>query len=85
MANSVNTVTGAISLSDLGNTLMHEHLLVGFTGWFADNTRWPFDRGAALKKSLKAMEDIKACGVKTYVDATTNDMGRDVMFMKEVS
>ena len=37
MANeTVQTVTGAVSVDDLGVTLMHEHLLIGYPGWEAN-------------------------------------------------
>ena len=35
----VNTVTGAIPVSELGCTLMHEHLVIGYPGWEADTLR----------------------------------------------
>jgi len=35
----VNTVTGAIRTQDLGVTLMHEHILIGYPGWEADTLR----------------------------------------------
>ncbi|MEH6634967.1 MAG: hypothetical protein V7700_05580 [Halioglobus sp.] len=34
-AQTVNTVTGAIDVHELGVTLMHEHLLIGYPGWEA--------------------------------------------------
>jgi len=81
----VNTVTGPVSSDTLGVTLMHEHVTYGYTGYFVDDTIAPFDREAVLASALKRMEDIKACGVKTFVDATTNDSGRDPLFLKELS
>jgi phosphotriesterase-related protein len=36
MSASIQTVTGAISPEQLGRTLMHEHVLVGYAGWDAD-------------------------------------------------
>ena len=32
---TVNTVTGELDVNDLGVTLMHEHLLIGYPGWEA--------------------------------------------------
>ena len=34
-SHTVNTVTGAIDVDQLGVTLMHEHLLIGYPGWEA--------------------------------------------------
>jgi phosphotriesterase-related protein len=81
----VNTVTGQIPPKDLGITLMHEHVVFGYPGWSGDCTLAPYDRKAALAAALPVMEDIKACGVRTFVDATPNETGRDPELLKEVS
>jgi phosphotriesterase-related protein len=84
MSKMINTVCGPVSSDKMGTTLMHEHLQYGYTGWDAHTNR-KRDKKKALGVALKAMDDIKACGVKTYVDATTADSGRDPEFYKEVS
>jgi phosphotriesterase-related protein len=81
----VNTVTGQISPDDLGITLMHEHIVFGYPGWYGDHTCAPDNRKDSLDIGLKVMEDIKAWGVKTFVDATPNDTGRDPLLLKEIS
>jgi phosphotriesterase-related protein len=81
----VNTVTGQISPDDLGITLMHEHIVFGYPGWSGDCTLAPDDRKAALEAGLSVMEEIKACGVKTFVDPTPNETGRNPELLKEVS
>ena len=35
----IQTVTGAATPGDLGRTLMHEHLMIGYPGWDADSLR----------------------------------------------
>jgi len=84
MAKMINTVCGPVSTDKMGTTLMHEHIQYGYAGWYA-HTNKRQDKKKALAISLKAMEDIKACGVKTYVDATPGDSGRDPGFLKEIS
>ena len=37
--NSINTVTGTITPDELGRTLAHEHLLIGWPGWESDTFR----------------------------------------------
>ena len=81
----VNTVLGPISPEDLGITLMHEHVILGYPGWRGDCTVAPFNREEALSAGLKTMEEIKSYGVNTFVDATPNDLGRDPEFLQEVS
>ncbi len=81
----VNTVTGPISPDDLGVTLMHEHVIFGYPGWYGDCTMAPFDREAAVSAGLETMAEVKAYGVKSFVDATPNETGRDPELLKEVS
>lgn len=84
MATQVNTVTGTISSDDLGKTLMHEHFAFGYPG-FQGDTLGPYDREAVVKTGLEVAEKVKAHGVKTVVDATPNECGRDVEALKEIS
>jgi phosphotriesterase-related protein len=84
MTKMVNTVCGPVSSDEMGVTLMHEHLQYGYAGWYAHTNKLQ-DKEKTFAIALKAMEDIKGCGVKTYVDATPADSGRDAEFYKEVS
>lgn len=81
----VNTVLGPISPEDMGVTLPHEHVAYGYPGWEGDQTVAPFDRDGIVKDALEMMEQLKAFGLKTYVDATPNDGGRFPEILKEVS
>jgi phosphotriesterase-related protein len=81
----INTVLGPISPSEMGRTLMHEHIRFGFGGWYANDTLTPFDRDACIKKVLSITERLKKFGVNTVIDATPNDCGRDVEILREVS
>ncbi len=84
MSAMISTVCGPVSSDEMGITLMHEHLQYGYAGWYA-HTNKPRDNEKILGVALKAMDDIKGCGVKTYVDATPGDSGRDPEFYCEVS
>jgi phosphotriesterase-related protein len=81
----VNTVLGPVASEGLGLTLMHEHLAFGFPGWYGDVTAAPFDRAAALETCGRNIEALKALGVRTIVDPTPNDCGRDPEFQREVA
>ena len=81
----INTVLGTISPDKLGKTLIHEHVLFGFAGWYANDTITPFNRGECVKASLNTMGELKALGVNTFVDATPNDCGRNPALLKEIS
>ena len=79
----VNTVTGPVSPDDLGITLMHEHVVFAYPGWYGDCTLAPYDHDAALNDALKTMAEIKAYGVKTFVDPTPNETGRNPELLKK--
>jgi phosphotriesterase-related protein len=81
----VNTVTGTISSRDLGKTLVHEHVLVGFPGWFMDARQPAFRRGEAVERVVDAFQALHAFGVRTVIDPCPMDMGRDVDIYAEVS
>ncbi|CAM3820560.1 phosphotriesterase [Alicyclobacillus pomorum] len=85
MAHVVNTVCGPVAGEELGKTLFHEHIIFGYPGFDGDVTLGGFDRKAALQKGIEVVEKAKANGVKTIVDATPNDCGRNPEFLKEIS
>jgi phosphotriesterase-related protein len=80
----VNTVTGPIDSADLGFTLMHEHLLIGWAGWQWDS-KFKFDRAEAMARSVDRLQALKANGVSTFVDPCPMDIGRDPAFMQEAA
>ncbi len=78
------TVLGPLDALKLGFTLPHEHI--------ADAPhvldRWPKAWGGRpelVAKAVDALKTVKAAGVKTIVDLTTYDVGRDIHFLEEVS
>lgn len=83
--NHVNTVTGPSDPAKLGRTLMHEHFLFGFCGYQGDTTLGGFKEEEYTKDCIQAVEDARAYGIETIVDATTNECGRNVRFLKKIS
>ena len=81
----INTVLSQITPEELGITLMHEHVSIGIAGWYANDSVTPFNRQECLRKSLETMKELQGHGVKTLVDATTNDTGRDAILLREIS
>jgi phosphotriesterase-related protein len=84
MNKSVNTVLGRVSPDELGKTLMHEHFFFGYPG-YNGNSVYPVDRDDVLRVSMETADKLKAHGVKTVVDATPNDSGRDPELLKMIS
>jgi len=82
---SINTVTGTTSAEQLGTTLMHEHLLIGWAGWELDCAAPKFERRAAFKNAVDRLKELKDLGLQSFVDPCPMDIGRDVNFMAEVA
>lgn len=80
---TVNSVLGPIDTKDLGFTLMHEHILVGFAGVYQDYPELIGDD--PLGRAVDKLKQTKEGGVNTIVDATTTDLGRDINFIAEAS
>ncbi|MGA0558883.1 phosphotriesterase family protein [Larkinella sp. VNQ87] len=79
-----HTVTGPIRASDLGLTLIHEHLLVDFIG--ADQIRpdrW--NRPEVVAKMLPYLQRLRQLGVRSLLDCTPAYLGRDPLLLKELS
>jgi phosphotriesterase-related protein len=81
---TVQGVLGPIDTAELGFTLMHEHVLVA--NWamrqsFADWVDVPAQVEAASHEARLARER----GVRTIVDLTPINLGRDVRAMREVA
>jgi phosphotriesterase-related protein len=81
----INTVAGSVAAGKIGLTLIHEHFLFGYPGWYGDLTMAPYDREAYIQKGIDMARDVIACGVATVVDATPNEVGRDPLVLKEIA
>ncbi|HTR63035.1 MAG TPA: phosphotriesterase-related protein [Candidatus Binataceae bacterium] len=82
---SINTVTGTMTAEQLGTTLMHEHLLIGWAGWELDCAAPKFERKTAFKNAVDRLKELKDLGLQSFVDPCPMDIGRDVNFMAEVA
>jgi phosphotriesterase-related protein len=81
---TVPGVLGPIDTHDLGFTLMHEHILVAnwamrqaFPGWL--------DRDAHVRFAAGEVLAAKERGVRTIVDLTPINLGRDIDVIREVA
>lgn len=81
---TIQTMNGAVAAENLGPVLMHEHFLYGYAGFQGDQTIGGFDEETVLTECLEAAELAKSYGIQTVVDATTNECGRDVRFLKKI-
>ena len=81
----IQTVTGTIDASELGRTLTHEHLQIGWPGWESDSLRPGPKRNEIVAVALDRVREIQDHGVQTMIDPCPNDLGRDPELMAEVS
>ncbi len=82
---TINTVNGRVESAQLGRTLIHEHVMVGFPGWWLDPRRPRFQREEAMGRVVDAFAQLHDFGVRTVVDPCPMDMGRNVEFCAEVA
>ncbi|MCL8209292.1 MAG: amidohydrolase family protein [Actinomycetia bacterium] len=85
MATTVNSVLGPVSTADLGFTLMHEHVVTGSAGIWET---YPEILGGVEDLpalAVAALEEARRGGVRTIVDLTTMDLGRNIRFLAQVA
>ena len=81
----VQTVTGWVRDTELGFTLVHEHVAACSAGILQS---WPGlsgGRGKLVATAAAALAEARASGGRTIVDCTTFDLGRDAGLLAEVS
>jgi phosphotriesterase-related protein len=84
-AKTVQTVTGPVPVSELGRTLVHEHVMVGYPGWELDARAPKFKRADAMARGVDQMQALQDHGVGTFVDPCPMDLGRDAGFLAELA
>jgi phosphotriesterase-related protein len=80
----IQTTTGVARPDELGCTLIHEHVLVGFPGWELDAKAPRFKRAEAMARAVDQMHELQSHGVRPFVDPCPMDLGRDAGFLAEL-
>ena len=81
---AINTVLGPVEAADLGYTLSHEH--VGTNAAGLRHTYPEFiDRAGIIEQSTAALKEAYAEGLRTIVDVSTFDLGRDIGMIAQVA
>lgn len=81
---TIQTVTGPVSADQLGNVMSHEHFFWGWPGWLGDST-FAETHEETIEALRTEVESVKAAGIKTVIDGTTNEAGRDPVLLKKIS
>ena len=80
----VNSVSGLVDTEELGLTLPHEHVIE--TGAGIPQVYPEFvNRNESLQDAISQFRQAFEQGLRTIVDVTTMDLGRDVTFLRELS
>ena len=81
---AINTALGPVEAADLGYTLSHEH--VGTNAAGLRHTYPEFiDRAGIIEQSTAALKEAYAEGLRTIVDVSTFDLGRDIGMIAQVA
>lgn len=80
----VNTVLGPVPTSELGRALLHEHVFLANPGWEIDG-RNAARREHDLAKISGELAALREHGVRTIIEPSPADVGRDAGFMVEVA
>jgi phosphotriesterase-related protein len=84
MRKQINTVLGAISPEELGQTLMHEHITCA--DWsmrmnFGDRF---YQQDKVVEMAAGQLKKVADMGLKTFVDGTPVNLGRDIQLLRAV-
>ena len=81
---TVETARGSVATTDLGPTLMHEHIVTRSPGV---QENWPhlWDREQILALAEQKLSDLYNRGIRSIVDLTTVDLGRDIDLIAAVA
>ena len=85
VSQSLETVTGSITPDQLGKTLMHEHLMIGYAGSESDTVNSGPSLDEAVKRCVDRIAELKDLGFSSLLDPCPSDLGRDVELMAKVS
>lgn len=80
----VMTVNGMIPVSDMGRTLVHEHILTNFNGTEAANHVLN-NQQQAMELVLPHLLELKNLGFATLVECTPSHIGKNAGFLKRLS
>ncbi len=81
---TIQSATGPIESDDLGFTLMHEHVYVG---WAPMLHEYPqrFDWETILATAVERLREAAAAGVRTIVDCTPIGLGREATLIRDAA
>jgi phosphotriesterase-related protein len=82
---TVNSVLGPLDANDLGFTLTHEHIFTASAGIQQTYPELFGDFQKLTEQVVLTLNEAREGGVRTIVDLSTLDLGRNVRFMAEMA
>lgn len=82
---TINSVLGPLDTSQLGPTLCHEHVVVTYSTGLPFIYPEVYDRRKTMQQAAHHLGEAYNHGMRTIVDMTTPDLGRDIRLVAEVS
>ena len=81
---TINSVLGPLDTADIGYTLSHEHVLVTSAGIQYVYPEF-IDREGTITRGVADLKTAYDEGLRTIIDVTTIDLGRDIRLLEQVS
>ena len=81
---TINSVLGPMDTADLGFTLSHEHVIVSSAGIQYVYPEF-IDRAGSIECGIADLGEAYSEGLRTIIDVTTIDLGRDIRMLEQVS
>lgn len=78
------TINGKIPADSMGLALIHEHVFLDWSGADSmDSKKW--DNEGAFRIILPYLQEMKAQGVRTFLECTPNYIGRNPLLLKRLA
>ena len=81
----INTVCGTIDINDLGNTLIHEHIICTSPEFSNEYTNWLPRQQVLDIACAKVRYAAEKHNIRTIIDGTPLSLGRNLELLQEVS
>jgi len=81
---TIATVSGETTPDQLGRTLMHEHLVIGYPGFESHTTRPGANPDEQFRICVDKIQQLQDLGYSSMLDPCPNDLGRDVELAAKV-
>ena len=82
---TVNSVLGPLDTADLGFTLTHEHVVTSSAGILQTYPELYGDYDRFTEQAALTLTEARKGGVRTIVDLTTLDLGRDIRLLADLA